>query len=192
MTSTRFGKGYSRVWQVVCFTLSSHLISMREKGFGAWCIQSVPFAVHSAHFVQKFFHALSFILEGKFFLPRANTEEGEFLQLQQRMRQRGIQCNMDHLQPIQSIKSILFWLFRLFWRLMLRKGHSPKYISGWDRGFGAQAIQFAPFAIHSAHFVLKLFQIQGGSAHHIAEIDWVDYDLNCCMMMSTLGLFWKT
>ena len=60
MASTRFGKGYSRVWQVVCYTLSPHLMSMRQKGFGAWGIQSRPFAVHSALFVKKFFHALCF------------------------------------------------------------------------------------------------------------------------------------
>ena len=81
--------------------------------FNALGIQTVPFAVHSAHFVLKISQLFHFHT-GEPFLFTTNNGKGEFTQPQNWMKQ------MD---------------------------------------FNAWGIQTVTFAVHSAHFVLKISQL---------------------------------
>ena len=91
----------------------------------------------------------AFILGGQFLFPeRANMEEGEFLQLQKKKRQRDLvhkAFNMVHL------------VLRRSHLLTVMQG-SP--ISGSGRGF---VIQSAPFAIHSPFFLILARGFKNGA-----------------------------
>ena len=139
---------------------------MRQRGLGAWGIQTGPFAVHWAHFVPKYFQLFHFHtgrpIMGKGLIPNSN------IGWHRRFSAPGA-FKLDHLQPI---KPLLFPNFYNFFTFILggqflspQRANNGKrefiQLQNWmrQRGLGAKAIPSGPYESLWATFVLENFQL---------------------------------
>ena len=142
--------------------------------FHTWVIETVLFAAHMAPFVLKLFHLFHFHTGEPFLI----TPEGKLSEKGNSPNSRigwdrwilmsGV-FKLDHLQPNQPI---LFWYFCTFFTFILgspfllpqRANYQKREFSqhqNWMRQmvFSAWDIQTGPFAVLSAHFILRLFHV---------------------------------